>query len=493
MSDDNTPNAPIAPIARDSRGINPYGADPNDIEDWQTAYQKGIDALAHRYDQPNWFQIAAGFAKPQLGGFLSSLGSASQAYGQQVEKQRDTQAQVEQMKANLAQSNISLGQNRQAANIVANAGGTLSPLDQQRVAALTGGAEAGAKAGAIAQQNVAANTAQILSTAGTWAEVTAKLGPQALSIVKQVIADNPNIKLPSDTPPEIRSTSSVNPSDNTGPVTTGSGANNQTLIIPGVPSAVSKGLTREQEINIANKQIGDRLTRRDELYSSLGTTAAQSIPVFNSARTVYELAADPLLKPAFAVFENGDPASIIGKGLEDQEVSNLLKQMRTQIINSTLSDGDKNIALTKFQTLQGALGDLNTKLMTSFPNQTDLRSAIEGASIPDRKDTQDAFLRGIARISSNALTQHDIYDAYTKFMKQPGVDVYDWVKSPEYKEVMNQSHRRGLAAQSQPASQELPLWMQKGFNKESESLSRVFDGKTYVRQGKSYVLQGGSQ
>ena len=113
-ADTGTPYIPG--LMGDPTKINPTGADPEQLQSWQQAQKDAISALQHRYDQPNWFQIAAGFAKPQLGGFLASLGSASNAYGQQVEKQRDTQAQVAQMKSQLAQSNILVGQNKDVSN-----------------------------------------------------------------------------------------------------------------------------------------------------------------------------------------------------------------------------------------------------------------------------------------------------------------------------------------------------------------------------------------
>jgi len=50
--------------------------------------QTAEKALKDRYENPNWFNVAAGFLKPQLGGFAASLGSASQALGENVEKQR---------------------------------------------------------------------------------------------------------------------------------------------------------------------------------------------------------------------------------------------------------------------------------------------------------------------------------------------------------------------------------------------------------------------
>jgi hypothetical protein len=59
-------------------------------------------ALQSRYDQPNWFNVAAGFFKPQLGGFAASLGSAAQALGQNEELRRSNEIPVATMRAQTA-------------------------------------------------------------------------------------------------------------------------------------------------------------------------------------------------------------------------------------------------------------------------------------------------------------------------------------------------------------------------------------------------------
>ena len=81
-----------------------------DMDAADTAYK----ALQARYENPNWFKVAAGFFKPQLGGFAASLGSAAEELGNWQEQQRANElpiyaarAQVGAMKGQLT--------NRQAA------------------------------------------------------------------------------------------------------------------------------------------------------------------------------------------------------------------------------------------------------------------------------------------------------------------------------------------------------------------------------------------
>lgn len=120
MADDTSP----LNVALDPGSINPYGANQTDIDAYNQSLEDLKNSIAHRYDQPNWFQIAAGFAKPQLGGFLASLGSASQAYGQQVENQRQSVIDAAKIAAQQKQAGILLGQKRQAADL---ASGPQSP------------------------------------------------------------------------------------------------------------------------------------------------------------------------------------------------------------------------------------------------------------------------------------------------------------------------------------------------------------------------------
>jgi hypothetical protein len=89
-----------------------YGTSQEQLQELKDAQQKALEALESRYAQPNWFKVAAGFAKPQLGGFLASMGSAAEALGENVEQQRAQQLPIAQMRAQLAQTNLLLGKNK---------------------------------------------------------------------------------------------------------------------------------------------------------------------------------------------------------------------------------------------------------------------------------------------------------------------------------------------------------------------------------------------
>lgn len=121
---------PPLSLATDPGKINPVGAQRSDLEEYQKSLESQINALEQRYNQPNWFNVAAGFAKPQLGGFFASLGSASQALGETEEKRRESMLPIAQMRTQLAQSKILTGANKTQADEYEAWRASGKPMDQ---------------------------------------------------------------------------------------------------------------------------------------------------------------------------------------------------------------------------------------------------------------------------------------------------------------------------------------------------------------------------
>jgi hypothetical protein len=109
--------------------INPAELPESDIESYKQTLEDQIQALKQRYAQPNWFKVAAGFAKPQLGGFLASLGSASEALAENVEQQRAQELPIAQMKLQVQQANMMLGQKQKQNEIFQQWKSSGKPMD----------------------------------------------------------------------------------------------------------------------------------------------------------------------------------------------------------------------------------------------------------------------------------------------------------------------------------------------------------------------------
>ena len=105
----------------DPSKYNTYGQTSEDVKGYQKALEENISALEARYANPNWFKVAAGLAKPQLGGFVASLGSGFEALGENVEQQRAAALPIAQMRAQLAQSNMLISNKQKASEIIAKA------------------------------------------------------------------------------------------------------------------------------------------------------------------------------------------------------------------------------------------------------------------------------------------------------------------------------------------------------------------------------------
>lgn len=452
----------------DPSEINPFGAEQSDVQSYRDALQDSIKALQDRYAQPNWFKVAAGFAKPQLGGFTASLGSAAGALGDWQDQQRAAELPIAQMRAKLAQTNILMGQKQKAADLaeeIAKNGGIPSPNAAFKMAALTKGpteAIAGSQAVSDSQAN---QFLSALKAGDTTAQLEAKFGkpyvdshigrflPQASSSPSAVNTVGQNI---TGTP----TTGVSQPEPN---ATTGS---NQAAVagtnIPGIPPSLMGGMTLDQALSTQSKAISDRMDRVNNLKKSLSDQAANATPIFEVANNLYSIASKDSLKPAFGVFEKGDVGSMIGRALETQTLSNVLAQMREGITQAKLNPDQRNHAMSDFQTMENLLGDLQTKVQNGIINPTDVRTMLEAGSVPGSKNTQDSFLRGVARIGSDALNKYENKIALDTFLNKKNADIYDWETSDEFKKTQANAQKRNHSLISNPASAELPQFFQRG-------------------------------
>lgn len=118
--------------------VGTYGVTDPDLQALRDAQQASITALEERYKNPNWFNVAAGFFKPQLGGFTASLGSASQAMGENLEKQRESQIPLAKMRAELAMTGIGMGKDKAASEAFSKWKATHKPMDEATYSQIVG-------------------------------------------------------------------------------------------------------------------------------------------------------------------------------------------------------------------------------------------------------------------------------------------------------------------------------------------------------------------
>ena len=117
MAEDNF--GALAKVQQGLANVPTYGATDEQYQSLKNAQEQALTALQQRYQDPNWFNVAAAFAKPQLGGFAASLGSAFGELGKNVDLQREQQLPIASMRSQLAQTNLLLSQNKAVSDMLA--------------------------------------------------------------------------------------------------------------------------------------------------------------------------------------------------------------------------------------------------------------------------------------------------------------------------------------------------------------------------------------
>lgn len=129
-------------LAFDVSKVNPMGVgkSPEVTQAYEGAMQAQkdlADSLERRFAQPNWFKVAEGFLKPQLGGFFASLGSASGALAQQQEAQRAIAPTIARMRAEIAAGQLPLAQRREQVKMLEKAKAEDRPLTPDEIQYMT--------------------------------------------------------------------------------------------------------------------------------------------------------------------------------------------------------------------------------------------------------------------------------------------------------------------------------------------------------------------
>lgn len=506
--------------------INPalIGKDPAitaAYEKYNQSIEKYADELEKRYEQPNWFKVAAGFAKPQLGGFLASAGSASQELGKWVEQQRSIAPTVAEMRSRIAAGQLGLLQGKTASDIAlaaaASPTGTATPGQQTTAALLNPEAGRAITTGQAMQTAQFDNLVRALESGMSYTQLIAKYGlsfvnnnlSDALSKVSNFSNVSPDVPRYSVVPPVVRAPAPV--TETTGAPKAGAetAKPEAPVIGSGVPQSSISQLPFASQI----QQKEQAATKRQELYAKtsqdLASQADAGQQVFEVAKNVYQVGAKPGIANAFGVFKGGDPFSMIGRALEQQQVSSVMQNMRDQVIQSRLSDDKKNSALSDLDSFESVLADLQLKIQNGIINPTDARTMFEAKSVPGKVITRDAFLRNVARIGSDALLKHEKQLAFSNASnpsKNPNFDIYNWTSSPEHIGAVENASKRNRELTSNVASEELPKFFRDGlsgayvYTKPKAGATpatptrpdeRLFNGQIYVRQSDgSYKLKG---
>jgi len=455
--------------------INPFGisSDPvlkKQYEESIEAQKKVADALAQRYANPNWGRISAAMLKPQLGGFAASFGSAQEELGNYQEAERAAQPTIAQMRADVAKGLFTLAQQNKAAQIAESAGrrGFVLPSEAGEIEGLTKGSTGVPKATTEQETATIQQFATKLQTAGSIAKLIDEIGPDLVNrYLKSALTQFPNLRntisdLPQDlnqpitkdrVKPEVLE--APKPSPTTALTPSGRVA---------IPTIDVDSLSESQY----RKALADYGTLKQERYKELTSTydvqGRGGQKVFETAQQIHDVASSPVLAPIFAQFERGNPTGIIGMMMERQGLSSTLQGMRDYVTTARLGKREKDDALTKLNQLERLMGVLQTEMQNAVINPTDERTAKEFASLPNIRNTQDAFLRSIRYVANEGLTKYEQQQALQRASKSPNFDPMYLTLHPEYSSVTQNASKRRDAIVGSPATQDRPDFMKKSID-----------------------------
>lgn len=366
-----------APLGLDMKNVNVAADTPElqanlqEIKDSQTRY---LAALEDRYAQPNLYKVGAAFLKPQLGGFFASLGNAGEVLGENVEQRRAQELPIAQMRAQIAQTGLLMGQKKEADKIGQEWSATRDPAKLPETLAkmerFSPGSGVAFKALLDAQSSQAATTGQTVNTS--------LAGQKAVS-------DNPAIIL---TDPLFKGTGAEPKPDQIANYVANLNAARPKDIDKSQWDAMGTTEKQNQVARYANEQAAVGLNQ--EQKSAVG--AETSTNLLNELAYLRTLAVDEKLAPLFSIMKNGDALSMYRSYL-DKNPGNA--QAAVEGLIAATADSLKNATpetRAKADKLIKGIARLEVNLRGSNVNPTDALTALSSASSPSLANSQAGFV-----------------------------------------------------------------------------------------------------
>lgn len=351
--------------------------------------KKFADSLEERYKNPNWFKVAAGLAKPQLGGFMASLGSGAEALGDWQEQQRAVAPTIAKMRAETSRFGANLAQKNQQQHL----------FKQWQ----EGGGKDLKLAGQIYNLDETSPAAKavksVIDNANTQAG-TQSTSTQTQVLGQQAVANNPYITLKEDpmwkgtiaaqTPEDAKNyltkLNLAKPKDYPQDKWDAMGASEKQHAIANYGNNLStQGLDQEQKSAVkaesANNLLGDLTYLRT-------------------------LGSDKSLSPVFSAFNNGDLISMFRSYLDknpgnaNNAMEGMISAAMQNIKNPTPEIREKVDKLVK------GIARLEVNLRGSNVNPTDAFQTLNSNASPSLANSQSGFVGILDQMGLQA--RHDI-------------------------------------------------------------------------------------
>ena len=422
---------------------DPLGRRPNQYGEYQNQLKEIHDKLEQRYANPNWFDIAAGFAKPQLGGFIASLGSANEAMAKNIEQQRAQQMPLAALKLEMYKNQQLQNQAVDAKEIYdyemekfgyvrEKAFGDITSL-VSKDHPIAQGAEANREGRFKAKADIRADV-------GTQIEVGTAIAQNPFLVVK-----TPLFNAGPQTEEEVQKLNGL--LENARP--------------PGFDKTAwaSMGMQRKQDevARYADAQMKQNMTEEAaSLHDAKG-----AVDRLKTLRTVRELATDPDMVPVFSVLNNADPVSLFKKITEQAGgnvgavMEGLKNAIRAQYSNENDPTGVKR---QKADLLFKSIAQMAIQNRNSALNPTDAYQSLVDQATPGLDNSQKGFVSIVDQIG---LREQQLIDEHNLRINSdiPAKQIFDEGKNPTLRALRKRYKEEASELAKTDAYTRTPSWV----------------------------------
>jgi hypothetical protein len=356
-------------LATDPSKINPTGAAQEDLSEYQKSLDEQIKSLEQRYANPNWFKVAAGFLKPQLGGFAASLGSASEALGENVEQQRAAALPISQMRSQLAQSKILTGQNKLQSDEFEAWRTSGKPMDEGTYARIV----------SLQPESAVAKAAKgFFDAAQTRAGTTQTKLQTEIEALKAAGGD-PRMSALADiysttvTPQKRKAAEDII-------------FNNRPPQIEAEAWAAMAPYDRAEELRTYARDQRESGMKKEALSAEQSKAAMDRLPLLHSIR---ETAVQPGMDKFLGVFKGNDLLSIVGRAAAEGKIAGGKLQGFDEYYKQANLTNDQ---IATAQNLVKQLAELQVKSGQTITNPTDIARELYAMATPGTGNTQRSLL-----------------------------------------------------------------------------------------------------
>lgn len=421
--------------------INPVGREVPEIQQSQdkalNATDDLIKSLEDRYAQPNWYKIAAGFAKPQLGGFMASLGSASEAAGEQQEAQRSIAPTIARMRAEVASGRSILSQSTEQDRAIKE----YDKNGKYDINALRH----------IYSLNPDSSIAKSIEKRPEFEQERRNATESSIKTQKETQA-NPSLRItnefndmykPASMTPE-RQNQYINAVNNTIP----SGQS------PEKWNALS--FTQKQDMHLKNASESNRQGLEEGQKSAFD--AEQAHDVLDDLTVLRKLSVDEKLKPLFSLASNGDLFSqyraFLDKygGNQQAAVEGLVNASMEKLKNvddATRAKADKLIK---------GIAELDIRLRSGLNNPTDAASYLNTQRSPSLMNSQAGFVGILDQLGLNSYRTIEMNNLRHK----KGLTKSDLMSTDDAIAFRNETRRLREQLAEKSALDQTPSWFYPG-------------------------------